>query len=76
MSEAASLGAVVASPPVHPLYNVRHAPKEHLAATFATTTVNRLANHELQFGCAARSTRGVISLHTVLVSESERSNVG
>jgi hypothetical protein len=76
MSQAVSLEAVVASSPVHALYNVRHAPKEHLAAMFATTNVNSLANHELQFGCAARSTRSVISLHTVLVSESERSVVG
>jgi hypothetical protein len=76
MSQAVSLEAVVASSPVHALYNVRHAPKEPLVATFATTTANRLANHELDFGCAARNARGVISLRARLVSESERSVVG
>ena len=43
---------------------------------FANTTANSPANDELDFGCAACSTRGVISLHTVLVSESEWPVVG
>jgi hypothetical protein len=76
MSRAASLKAVLASSPVHALYNVRHTHKKHLAAMFATTTANSAANDELDFGCAARSTRGVISLHTVLVFESEWPVVG
>jgi hypothetical protein len=43
---------------------------------FATTTANSPANDELDFGCAAGITRGVISLHAVLVSESEWPVVG
>jgi len=76
MSQAASLEAVPASGPVHAFYNVRHEPKKPLAAMFAITTANSQANDELDFGCAACSTRGVIALHTVLVSESEWPVVG
>ena len=76
MSQGASLEAVLASGPVHALYNVRHAPKGPLAAMLVITIANSPANDELDFGCAACSTRGVISLHTVLVSESEWSVVG
>jgi len=76
MSQAASLEAVPASDPVHAFYNVRHAPKEPLAPVFANTTANGPANDELDFGCATCSTRGVISLHNVLVSESEWTVVG
>ena len=43
---------------------------------FATTTANSLAKDELAFGCAACNTRGVISVRTVLVSESEWPVVG
>jgi len=55
---------------------VCHAPKEPLGVMFATTTANSLAKDELEFGCAACSTRGVISVRTVLVSESEWPVVG
>jgi len=65
-----------ASGPVHALYNVCHAPKEPLGAMFTTTTANSLAKDELEFGCAACSTRGVISVRTVLASESEWPVVG
>jgi len=43
---------------------------------FTNTTANGPANDELDFGWATCSTRGVISLHNVLVSESEWPVVG
>jgi hypothetical protein len=43
---------------------------------FATTTADSPAKDELDFGCAACLSRDVISLRTVLMSESEWAVVG